>query len=100
MKIMTPKTVEYANPIYPTPKVVTKIKEPIFEEYPEANNINTAHYTNLPPGVYTFKVVSSNYDGLWGEIPAMLQFEILKPWYSTNLAFILYFLILVLMGYS
>lgn len=69
------------------------------ENWSEANNINTAHYTNLPPGVYTFKVVSSNYDGLWGEIPAMLQFEILKPWYSTNLAFILYFLILVLMGY-
>ena len=41
LKMMTPKTVvKYANPIYPTPKVVTKIKEQIFEEYPKANNIN------------------------------------------------------------
>ncbi|WP_372938258.1 response regulator, partial [Seonamhaeicola sp.] len=63
-------------------------------------NNNKAHYTNLPPGDYTFKVLSSNYDGVWSNIPATYSFTILKPWYLTNLLKILYALtvILILFG--
>ncbi len=52
--------------------------------------INVAHYTNLPPDTYTFMVMSSNYDGVWNKTPATYSFEILKPWYASNLAKFLY----------
>src|SRR5690606_38423567 len=41
-----------------------------------SGNKNTAHYTNLDPGHYTFKVLSSNYDGIWNEVPATYSFSI------------------------
>ncbi|MFD1614422.1 hybrid sensor histidine kinase/response regulator transcription factor [Gelatiniphilus marinus] len=61
-----------------------------------SNNVNTAHYTNLPPNNYVFKVISSNYDGVWNQVPATYAFTILKPWYINNTAKIIYGLLLVL----
>lgn len=55
-----------------------------------AGNNHIAHYTNLPPNKYTFKVLSSNYDGVWGDVPATYSFTILKPWYNTNTAWGIY----------
>ncbi|NNM09470.1 MAG: helix-turn-helix domain-containing protein [Flavobacteriaceae bacterium] len=54
---------------------------------------NYAHYTNLPPGEYTFNVVSSNYDGVWDSTPASYSFTISKPWFLTNVARISYILL-------
>nr|WP_292966318.1 MULTISPECIES: two-component regulator propeller domain-containing protein [unclassified Allomuricauda] len=51
-----------------------------------AGNHNEVRYTNLPPGRYTFEVLSSNYDGVWGDIPATYSFEIEQPWHFTNMA--------------
>jgi signal transduction histidine kinase/ligand-binding sensor domain-containing protein/DNA-binding response OmpR family regulator len=65
----------------------------------ESGNINSAHYTNLPPGKYTFKVLSSNYDGIWSEIPATFSFRILKPWYLSYVAWGFYLLVFGLLGY-
>ena len=39
-------------------------------------------YTNLDPGTYTFRVMGSNNEMLWGE-PAELQILIKSPWYAT-----------------
>jgi len=64
-----------------------------------AGNTNSAHYTNLPPGKYSFKVLSSNYDGIWGEIPAVLTFRILKPWYLSYFAWAVYLILLGLLIY-
>ena len=63
-----------------------------------AGNDNTAHYTNLSPNDYTFKVISSNYDGVWNETPATYAFTINKPWYLSSLALIFYTLILLGLG--
>ena len=52
--------------------------------------VNVAHYTNLPPNDYTFMVTSSNYDGVWNKTPSKFSFRILKPWYATNFAKIIY----------
>ncbi|RSK40261.1 two-component regulator propeller domain-containing protein [Mangrovimonas spongiae] len=60
-----------------------------------SGNNNTAHYTNLPPNDYTFKVISSNYDGVWNETPATYTFTINKPWYLSTLAIICYALLLL-----
>lgn len=64
----------------------------------DAGNNNNAHYTNLPPDDYTFRVISSNYDGVWNTEPATYSFTILKPWYATNLAKAVYAVVLILFG--
>jgi ligand-binding sensor domain-containing protein len=45
-----------------------------------------ARYSNLPPGTYTFKVISSNNEGLWNTEPAVFSFTIgapvwKRPWF-------------------
>jgi len=56
------------------------------EDWVYAGNNNEVRYTNLPPGKYNFQVISSNYDGIWGDVPATYDFEIEQPWHFTNMA--------------
>lgn len=42
-----------------------------------------ATYSNTPPGHYTFKVKSSNSDGVWNNHPASFQFTVLPPFWKT-----------------
>ncbi|MDT0555194.1 hybrid sensor histidine kinase/response regulator transcription factor [Patiriisocius hiemis] len=65
------------------------------ENWQEAKTINFVRYTNLPPNDYEFQVISSNYDDVWNETPATYHFTILKPWYTTNLAYIIYGLLII-----
>lgn len=60
-----------------------------------SGNRNYARYTNLPAGDYEFLVKSSNYDGVWNEEPVSFRFSILNPWYLSNLAIVIYFLLLL-----
>lgn len=57
-----------------------------------SGNENSARYTNLPPGNYTFKVISSNYDGVWNNKEDSYSFIIKKPWYLTHTAILMYLL--------
>ena len=54
---------------------------------------NSASYSYLKPGKYVFKVKGSNNDGVWNDAPATLEIIILPPFWKTNWAFLLYFLI-------
>ncbi len=47
-------------------------------------NINTATYTNLDGGTYTFKVKATNGDGVWGQKEWALPFEISPPFWKTK----------------
>ncbi len=40
-------------------------------------------YSNLPSGTYTFKVISSNNEGMWNKIPASFTFTINIPFWKT-----------------
>jgi len=51
---------------------------------------NTATYTNLSPGKYTFQVKASNNDGRWNEEGASLEIIVLPPWWKNTIAYILY----------
>ncbi len=51
-----------------------------------------ASYSNLSPGHYTFKVISSNSDGVWNNSPKELELTILPPLWKTWWAYILYVL--------
>lgn len=44
---------------------------------------HAVRYTNLDPGVYTFRVKASNNDGVWNEQGATLSIIITPPWWQT-----------------
>jgi len=70
------------------------------ENWIESGNKNIAHYTNLSPNTYTFQVVSSNYDGVWGTNPATYTFTIKQPWYFSTTAVIIYVILVLLFGFG
>ncbi|HEV8484533.1 MAG TPA: two-component regulator propeller domain-containing protein [Blastocatellia bacterium] len=47
-------------------------------DWVDAGMRREASYTNIPPGMYTFRVVASNNDGIWNMTGASLEFY-LKP---------------------
>lgn len=54
----------------------------------------TANYTQLGSGEYTFEVISTNADGVWGKVPKRLKVIILPPWWATWWAYTFYTLAL------
>src|SRR5262249_20306212 len=54
-----------------------------------------ATYTNLDPGEYTFRVKASDNYGAWYDREAVLKIVILAPWWRTDLAYLLYGLVLL-----
>ena len=55
-------------------------------EDPSWHDVGTrrrAYYTGLGPGMYRFRVMASNEDGVWNETAALLSFRILPAWYQT-----------------
>jgi len=66
--------------------------------YTNASNRN-ANYNNLPPGSYTFKVKSSNSDGIWNETPTTLKFTITPPFWKSTFAYFVYWIIILALIY-
>ena len=64
-----------------------------------AKDINKANYTNLDPGIYTFKVIASNNDGFWNDKGAQVTFKVKPPWYNTTIAQISFILFIILVLY-
>ncbi|WNJ19145.1 two-component regulator propeller domain-containing protein [Pontibacter sp. G13] len=52
-----------------------------------------ASYSNLEYGDYTFRLVASNSDGIWGHDEKTLKISVIPPWYATTWAKILYVLL-------
>ncbi|MDJ0841238.1 MAG: two-component regulator propeller domain-containing protein [Acidobacteriota bacterium] len=50
----------------------------------DAGRSNTATYTNLEPGTYTFRVKAANNDGVWSRESADLVIDIIPPLWMTN----------------
>lgn len=57
--------------------------EGLDKDWIDGGTNNSATYTNLDPGTYTFLVKGSNNDGAWNDTPTSLQLTILPPWYMT-----------------
>ncbi|MFB6257190.1 MAG: adenylate/guanylate cyclase domain-containing protein [Flavobacteriales bacterium] len=49
----------------------------------EAGRDRTAHYTNLDPGSYKFKVWSCNSDGVWTQEPKSVTIRVERPFWAT-----------------
>ena len=59
---------------------------------------NYVRYTNIAPGNYVFKVRARDKNGNIGETKKV-NIKINKPWYNSNLAYIIYFSILIAIVY-
>ncbi len=58
----------------------------------------TVNFKNLAPGKYTFKV-RAKYASTILQNTATYTFVVLKPWYLTNLAWFIYFLLMMVLAY-
>jgi hypothetical protein len=53
-------------------------------EWRNAGTRRSAFYTNLSPGMYTFRVTACNSDGVWNESGASFTFELEPHFYQTS----------------
>jgi ligand-binding sensor domain-containing protein/signal transduction histidine kinase len=56
----------------------------------DGSDSRTAHYTNIPPGSYRFRVIASNGDAAWSPDAAPLAFTVAsplwrRPWFAATL---------------
>lgn len=68
------------------------------DEWSEWSSKSTINFKNLPSGKYVFKVRAKVANSQPENI-AIYSFKILKPWYFTNFALIIYFLLACYMAY-
>ena len=68
------------------------------DQWSEWSSKPTVNFKNLSPGDYTFKVRSKIVNSQ-PESYAVYSFTIKKPWYLTNFALIVYFLLICLLAY-
>ncbi|MCB0533846.1 MAG: helix-turn-helix domain-containing protein [Lewinellaceae bacterium] len=59
-------------------------------EWAHTSADHRASYLNLAPGRYTFIVKACNNDGVWSDVPTILTFTVLPPWYRTWWAYLFY----------
>lgn len=67
-------------------------------DWSEWSSKSSVNFKNLSPGKYTF-VVRSKIGNAISENAENYSFTILKPWYATNLALIIYTLFLLILAY-
>jgi len=48
-----------------------------------ATGLREAHYTNIGPGGYAFRVMGCNNDGVWNQTPASFKFRLQPHFYQT-----------------
>ena len=72
--------------------------EGIQDEWSEWDSKSSINFKNLSPGNYSFKVKAKIADSVLDNI-TVFTFTILKPWYATNLALFVYFLLALYLAY-
>ncbi len=70
------------------------------DNWTTASKTRRATYTNLSPGVYTFRVKGSNADGIWNEEGDYITITIAPPFWLTTWAYGIYLIILGLVGFG
>lgn len=93
-------TIEFValNYILPEKNEYKYLLEGFDKSWINAGNRRSAHYMNMNPGKYTFRLIASNNDNVWSENEKTIEIEILPPFWKTIYASILLVvLILILM---
>jgi len=76
------------------------ILEGMDDDWQPITNANSAKYSNIPPGTYTFKVRAGFGDELWKNIPVSFTFTIKPPFYRTTWFYLLCIAIALGIAYS
>ena len=64
------------------------------QDWNYVGNQNSATYTNLPAGTYTFRVKATNNDGIWSDHEASLKIVVKPPFWWSWYAKLFYLLLL------
>lgn len=67
----------------PDKVVYSYILEGFQKHWSPPSKERSATFSNLPPGDYTFKVTSSNNEGIWNKSPASFSFTVDRPFWKT-----------------
>lgn len=100
--------IKYTAPSFINPSAIKfKYKLDGFDnDFVEAQNRRVAYYTNLRPGEYTFRLLSTNSHGIWNNEETTLKITILPLFYQTLPFYIFIFSLLIIaislpvIGYS
>jgi len=57
------------------------------------------NFTELPAGKYIFKVKALNSYGVWSKENRVVTITVLPPFYASKIAYLIYFIILLIIGY-
>jgi diguanylate cyclase (GGDEF)-like protein len=57
------------------------------EDWIDAGTRRSVHYSHLPPGQYTFKLIAANSDGIWTETATTLEVH-MKPFFYQTWLFV------------
>lgn len=74
--------------------------EGLDEDWSDITNSNSAVYSVIPPGEYTFKVRAGFGEELWQNQPVFFRFTIKPPFYRTTWFYMLVFAIAAAIAYS
>ncbi len=89
-------TFDFSSPYYPIEDIKYSFMLEGFDDTWSPWDIKTEkEYTNLREGKYTFKVKAKNIYGIESDV-ATYEFTILPPWYRTIVAYIIYFILAIL----
>ena len=88
--------IEYAALEYSLPQKISYayFLEGWDSQWHYVDNIRSANYSRLTEGNYTLKIKSTNAEGVWNSKTISLPITILPPWYRSNLAYLIYFLVI------
>lgn len=86
----------FSSPIYENLETVefSYQLEPFDDKWSNWSTISIKEYTNLREGEYTMKVKVRNSYGIQSE-PSTLSFMVSPPWYRHFLAFMIYFILII-----
>jgi signal transduction histidine kinase/ligand-binding sensor domain-containing protein/CheY-like chemotaxis protein len=94
-------SIDFVSPAFTSPKL-TKYKYRMEGSDPDwvlISGNRKVYYTNLPPGDYTFRVISSTDGNIWSPNEARLNIRITPPFWLSVPAYILYLLTAAFIGY-
>ncbi|MDD7885115.1 hybrid sensor histidine kinase/response regulator transcription factor [Flavivirga sp. 57AJ16] len=60
---------------------------------------HSVSFTGLPSGDYNFHIKSRNSNGVWSYESTNLKINVLPPWWKSNLAYAVYFIVFLLVVY-
>ena len=96
-------SIEYATLAFPSESDVIQyayMMDGIDADWNYVGTIRRATYTHLGHGNYTFRVRSTNAEGVWVDNERTLSIHVDAPFWLTGWAFLLYAFILVVFGFA